>query len=315
MTGAAFDLQGHRGARGRKPENTLPSFEIAIDAGVTSVETDVHLTHDEVPILVHDPHVHEKIFEKIAVAPTVPDPETKPLVRSLLLMQLRSYRANRNPDPVRFPQQNNDVTPLAKQFALKRDMDAFTPPSLADLIDFVAAYAGPEGEKAGKTAAQRKKAGQLLFDLELKRVPFRAEWTSDGFTPGQPGLLERRVVEVVRGAGAVGRCRVRSFDHRSVLAVKELEPALTTAILVAGTALLDPGELACAARADYYCPDFSFLDERQVRQAHERGVRVLPWTCNDPAEWETLLYWGVDGITTDYPDRLAAFLQARAPKV
>ena len=66
-----------------------------------------------------------------------------------------------------------------------------------------------------------------------------------------------------------------------------------------------------AAEADLYCPDVNFLDEPQVRQLHEAGVRVLPWTVNDEADWERLLGWGVDGITTDYPDRLADWLRRR----
>src|SRR5262249_10549099 len=54
MSAPKFDLQGHRGARGLKPENTLPSFEAAIDAGATTIETDLHRTRDGVPVLVHD---------------------------------------------------------------------------------------------------------------------------------------------------------------------------------------------------------------------------------------------------------------------
>src|SRR5271166_5116502 len=57
----SFVLQGHRGARGLKPENTLPSFEVALDLGVSSIETDVHLTRDGVPILCHDPEVSGRL--------------------------------------------------------------------------------------------------------------------------------------------------------------------------------------------------------------------------------------------------------------
>ena len=53
----------------------------------------------------------------------------------------------------------------------------------------------------------------------------------------------------------------------------------------------------------------AFLDEVQVRQCHAAGVRVLPWTANEPDEWQRLIGWGVDGITTDYPDRLAEMLR------
>ena len=69
--------------------------------------------------------------------------------------------------------------------------------------------------------------------------------------------------------------------------------------------------LVRAADAQVYGPDFHFLDEEQVRQCHAAGVRVLPWTVNDPADWERLAAWGVDGITTDYPNRLAAWLASR----
>ena len=65
------------------------------------------------------------------------------------------------------------------------------------------------------------------------------------------------------------------------------------------------------AGAQAYCPELDFLDEWQVRQIHEAGFRVVPWTVNDPEDWQKLLDWEVDGITTDFPDRLAQFLGAR----
>jgi glycerophosphoryl diester phosphodiesterase len=60
-----------------------------------------------------------------------------------------------------------------------------------------------------------------------------------------------------------------------------------------------------------YCPSFDFLDEGQVQQLHAAEVRVVPWTINDPADLIRLLDWGVDGVTTDYPDRLAQVLRSR----
>src|SRR2546427_2884062 len=93
-----FDLQGHRGARGLKPENTLPSFEVAFDLGVTSVETDVHLTRDGVAVIFHNHHVSERLCHRREGA-DVPDPRTRPLVAALTLDQLRGFRACFNPDP------------------------------------------------------------------------------------------------------------------------------------------------------------------------------------------------------------------------
>jgi glycerophosphoryl diester phosphodiesterase len=310
MPAATFDLQGHRGARGLKPENTLPSFETALDVGVTSIETDVHLTADRVPVLIHDSHLSERLCQALPGA-AVPL-SAQPAVAELHLEQLKRYRADRNPRPDLFPDQDAAVTPLAALFAEQRGFDPYAPPSLEEVFAFVAAYVGELGQKAGKSAAQQQNAARLRFDLELKRVPFRPEIIGDDFDGSAPGELERAVVKAVRRARLVRRTAVRSFDHRAVAAVRALEPRLTTAVLVVGTAPVAPVELARWASADVYCPDFAFLDAIQVRQLHAGGKRVIPWTVNDPKDWERLLSWGVDGITTDFPDRLAEWLRQTA---
>lgn len=299
-----FNLQGHRGARGLKPENTLPGFETAFDLGVSSIETDVQLSEDGVPILFHDAALSERLCRRIPGS-TAPDPATRPLVRRLTLTQLRRYRADVNPDVLRFPDQDARVTPLAALFAEHFEIDPYTPPTVADLFAFAKAYAGALGQTAGKSDDQRARAAQVIFDLEVKRVPFRAELTGDRFD----GPLERRLVDLVRTAELVDRVVVRSFDHRCVRTVGLLEPRLTTAVLVAGTAPVAPDGLAQTAGAQLYCPDVEFLDEWQIRECHLAGLRVLPWTVNAPADWQRLLAWGVDGITTDFPDQLAEVLR------
>ncbi len=109
----------------------------------------------------------------------------------------------------------------------------------------------------------------------------------------------------------MARTTVRSFDHRCVRLLRKLEPGLTGAILIAETAPVAPGELVERADAQVYCPGYLFLDESIVRQVHSAGARVLPWTVNQPEHWQRLLDWGVDGITTDVPDRLARYLRER----
>jgi glycerophosphoryl diester phosphodiesterase len=302
---ANFDLQGHRGARGLKPENTLPSFEAALDAGVTSIETDVLLSRDGVPVLCHDPIISERLCRLIPGSSS-PPPGPGLLLSSLTLAELRGYRADRNPDPGRFPDQDAIVAPLARLFAEQNGIDPYSLPTVADLFTFATAYAGEPGTSAGKTEEQRAAAGRVRIDLEIKRTPFHPEYVGDDFDADQPGLLERRLVEVIRVAGMIHRTSVRSFDHRSVCAAGSIEPALELAILVNGTAPVDAVELTRRAGARTYCPDFQFVDVNLVRQLHAAGIKVLPWTVNRQEDWRRLLDWGVDGITTDYPDRLAA---------
>jgi glycerophosphoryl diester phosphodiesterase len=286
-------LQGHRGARGLKPENTLPSFEVALDFGVSSLETDVHLTADDVPILAHDPILDGRLLSTLSLA------------------EVRAYRLDRNPDPGRFPRQEKSTTPLAEAFAGQRGMDIYAAPTLGDLLDFAEAYGGSAGEQAGKNDSQRAAARRVRFDLELKRVPFHPETIGDGFDGRNPGRLEEQVVAAVRNAGMVERTAIRSFDHRSVRSIGMLEPRIMLALLVAGTAVLDPVGMLQNAGARVYCPEYTFLDSGMVAALHAAGMRVLPWTVNEMDEWARLLEWGVDGITTDYPDRLAAWLGER----
>jgi glycerophosphoryl diester phosphodiesterase len=305
-----FELQGHRGARGLKPENTLPGFEVAFDLGVTSVETDVHLTRDGVPVLFHDATVSTRHCRRTRGSRS-PAPSTGPLVSSLTLAEFRGYCADRNPDRKRFPAQDRSLTRLAWRFARQHHIHPYTPPSLADLFGFAEAFADETGAEAGKTARQRERARRVVFDLELKRIPYRPEAIGDNFDGETSGLLERSVVEAVRKAGMIDRTRVRSFDHRAVRSIRRLEPGLSAAVLIAETAPADPASLAKSVGADTYCPDYRFLDAAQVRACHAAGVRVIPWTVNEEADWLRLLGWGVDGLTTDYPDRLAALLRSR----
>jgi glycerophosphoryl diester phosphodiesterase len=287
-----FELQGHRGARGLKPENTLPSFEAALDCGVRSIETDLHLTRDGTPVLYHDPQLADGTR-----------------VASLDLAALRTYRFHHNPNPADFPGQDASVTPLARWYAERQGTDPYAMPTLADLFRFAIDYAGEPGRQLGKSDDQRARAARLIFDLELKRLPHDPQAIGDAYTGDGPALLEERVVDAVRAAGVAERTTVRSFDHRCVRYLRQLEPAVTGAIVVAETAFVEPGELATRSDAKVYCPSWHFVDAGQVRSAHAAGVRVLPWTANAAEEWEYLLSCGVDGITTDYPDQLAAFLR------
>lgn len=292
-----FELQGHRGARGLAPENTLPSFELALDAGVSSIETDLRLTRDVQVVLFHDACVSEKLCERGPGA-DVPDPRWHPPVHSLTLQQLRGYRVVRNPDSARFPGQEARLTPVAQEFVKERGIDPFAIPSLTDLFQFGRQY-----------AAAHPKAERVVFDLECKAMPFDPEERA------RADLLTRESLVAVWAARVVDRVRVRSFDHRLVRAMKEMEPALQGAVLIADTAPVDPALMTNDALAETYCPDYHFLDEDLVRRLHEDNMKVIPWTVNDPAAWERLLAWGVDGITTDYPNQLAVFLKERGVEV
>lgn len=218
---------------------------------------------------------------------------------------------DKNPDPIRFPHQDAQATPLAELFVKERPQNIFDIPTLDDLFAFVQAYAGPLGKAAGKTKKQQAQASRIILDLELKRVPYRPEWIADDFAGRGPGIMEKLVIGVIRKFGFLKRVRVRSFHHSCVKSFRRLAPEVSTAVLVADTAPIAPSALVRQAKAGYYCPSFEFLDKTQVEEIHAVGLKVLPWTVNEPEDWDKLIAWQVDGITTDYPDRLGAYLKKR----
>jgi glycerophosphoryl diester phosphodiesterase len=298
-----FEVQGHRGARGLRPENTLSSFEAALDHCVGSMETDLLQTADGAIVLFHDFEITGRLCRSSNDSRMLDRSCSFP-VREQTLAQLRGWIADRNPDPMRFPTQQHDGSPFSSWFADQRGMHLYAVPTLPDLIAFVEAYAGQPGRRHGKTDAQRQSAGNVILDLEVKRLPFRE-------AERESRAMETALLAILRETGSVARSRVRSFDHATVRGLLCAEPRLTCGVLVGGTAPLRPSRMAMDAQASLYCPDYRFLTEEHVREVHAASIQVIPWTVNEPAEWERLLAWGVDGITTDYPDRLASFLQSR----
>ena len=192
---AALDVQGHRGASGLKPENTLPGFETALDLGVTTLELDLHLTADGVPVIWHDPAIaKEKCRRDPAATVAAPDPDSvvpegnSLQISRLTLAQVQTYLCDRNPDASAYPDQDNAPTALAGA--------NYHIISLAQLFDFVIAYAvapeksarserGPRWcsstprRNAGRKCPRRSATASTVKTQALSSWPF-----SNWLTPG-----------------------------------------------------------------------------------------------------------------------------------
>jgi glycerophosphoryl diester phosphodiesterase len=116
--------------------------------------------------------------------------------------------------------------------------------------------------------------------------------------------IEPLVTRCIRESEA--RCAVHSFDHRIVKIVKAILPAMRTGILEVSRHI-DPAASLVAAQAEDLWQEVDSIDEETVARAHSVGARVIAWTANDAAQWETLYALGVDAICTDRIAELAAF--------
>ncbi len=194
---AAFDLQGHRGARGLRPENTLPAFEQALALGVDTLETDVGVTADGVVVISHDPYLNPMITRDAAGQWLTG--ARGPLIRSLTLAQLQAYDLGRL----------QPGTPYAKTFDQQQPVDGTRMPTLAQLFELV----------------KSRGAANVRFNIETKINPTQPDDTVDADTMAQA------LLKAVREAGMAARVTVQSFDWRTLKRVQRLEPAIPTVCL------------------------------------------------------------------------------------
>lgn len=295
-----IDVQGHRGARGLQPENTLPGFEAALDLGVDTLELDLHFTADGQVVIWHDPIVHpDKCRLAADAAAGTPDPQSAPeaelAIAGFVRADLEAFQCDRNPDPGRFPDQQAVGTPLAG--------DSYRIVTLNELFDFVSAYA----VDPGKTAAQQGAAASVMFNVETKRRPDEPAAINDGFDGTNPGPFEQELLRVVVASGLEDRVVVQSFDHRSLRAIRSTNETIRLAAL---TRRNDAFSSDFATFANIWSPDSRAVSASSLEAAHAAGLQVIPWTVNEASDMSRLIDLGVDGIITDRPDILVTLVVA-----
>ena len=296
----AFDLQGHRGARGLMPENTLPAFQKALDLGVNTLECDLAITRDGVVVLHHDLWLNPD---------TTRGPDGQwlaargPAIAELDYAELQRYDVGRI----------KPGTEYAKLFPEQQAVDGTRVPRLADLFELV--------RKSGNT--------RVGFDCETKVSPLEPAATLP------PAEFTRRVIAEIRLGGMQGRTMIQSFDWRTLQQVQKDAPEMRTLYLSSPRTLARAadggpspwlagfdadqhgGSVARAVHAAggrLWAPNQAYLTQWLRDEARALGLAVVPWTVNEPAMINKLLDMQVDGLISDRPDLVQQALRKRAGK-
>ncbi len=289
----AFELLGHRGARGLAPENTLAAFERALRVGVDTLEMDVHLSADGLLVVAHDPALNPDLTRdeqgRWLVGPG-------PLLRSLTLAQIQSHDVGRlRPDSA-----------YARNFPAQQPADGERIPTLAQVFQRTRELGGDA----------------VRFSIEIKLNPNRPD-----DTPRFEAIVDA-LLATVREADVESRVAVQGFDWRPLQRLQRLAPQIPTVYLsvqqrmnniadgrrTAGFLLDDHGtmpKLVKAAGGSIWSPHFGDLSAALVDEAHALGLKVVPWTVNEPADMDRLIGWGVDGLISDRPDLVREVMAAR----
>jgi glycerophosphoryl diester phosphodiesterase len=298
-----FDLEAHRGGRGLRPENTLASFGKALQLGVTTLELDTGVTKDGVVVVSHERRL--STLECQDTAPATPGDPAFPyvgkLIHDLTYAQIRTldcgtrHPADPSTDPYVGTQQAIPGTHM---------------PRLADVF----------------ALARRYGAKDVQFNIETKLDP-----TQPGDTLA-PEPFARAVIAEITQAHAVKNSMLQSFDWRTLKVSESVLPSLrrvalaqpatiypgtpwTAGIPIKSSKPFDDGSLAAVVadqlNADILSPVASATTPRLVSSAHDHDLPVIPWTVNDKASMAAIIDLGVDGLISDYPDRLREVLAAK----
>ncbi|MDX1959714.1 MAG: glycerophosphodiester phosphodiesterase [Leptospiraceae bacterium] len=277
---AEIDLQGHRGARGLKPENTLPAFEEAMKFGMSTIELDTVVTKDK-QLLIH----HDTELNPVICLDEKNEPVKKIKISDLEISEIKKLDCGTLKNP-KFPEQQ----PVAGTRLS----------TLGEFFKFVQEY-----EKKNKLTRK------FQFNIETKFPSSPKETDIEEFA--------RLMVTEIEKAKMVERSTVQSFNHKVLPIVLKLNPKLKTSALIEPNGILGyinlrfffrrtkqtrAIEQAITANAKIISPYYEYVDEFFLKTAHEKNLIVIPWTVNDPEDMKRLLQIGVDGIISDYPDRL-----------
>ncbi len=263
-------IEGHRGARGYLPENTIPSFKLALDQGADTLEMDVVITADRKVILSHEPWFSATISTGPDGKRIARDKERDHNIFKLTYAETLGYDVGSLGNPA-FPEQK--AMPASK-------------PLLSDVFAAIERF------------AKEKAIAPPRYNIEIKST---AE--GDGVFHPAPGEFADLVVKEIERAGLIDRTIIQSFDVRPLQHIKKNFPAMQVALLVGGDE--DPvKKLALLGFTPAtLSPQFSLVTAELVRLCREIGMKLVPWTVNRIEDLERISKFDIDGIITDYPDR------------
>lgn len=265
-----IDTQGHRGCRGLFPENTLPAFEHAIDLGVHTLELDIAITKDNKVVVSHEPFMNALICLK-------PNGETmtkdEGLEYNLYQMSYDSIK------------QFDCGTKFHPTYPEQKKLKTFKP-LLSEVFDLV-----------------KSKKAKVNFNIEIKSKP---EYYSI-YTP-QPEAYVKLVLDEINTSGLAERVNLQSFDLTILEEIKKQSSQMPVALLVEEDESITTKLESLSFKPEIISPYFKLLTEASIKSYQAQGYKIIPWTINEVEHMRQLIDWQVDGIITDYPDRLIGVL-------
>jgi len=269
----SIDVHGHRGARARRPENTLAAFRHALLAGAHVLEMDLLVSKDGVLVVHHDPRINLNLCKNEKKEMTFTgSPSTGPAIIDLSLAEIKSYDCGSRKNP-KFPEQT------------------LFPGERIPTFDEVVALVNSEAPIPGN----------VRWNIEMKSKAKEPDYSP------KPQKFAQMVYETITRHQIQSRTIVQSFDYRTLKAMRAIDPKIRVSALVSKKSP-NPYLVLKRLKPDILSVRWDLLTKKLVMIAHSQETEVVPWTVNSKDGWKKMLKLGVDGIITDDPQALVHYL-------
>lgn len=269
-TNNKIDVQGHRGCRGLMPENTLPAFQKAIELGVTTLELDIAITNDQEVVVSHEPFMSRTICLD-STGNEIPEA----LDKSYNLYEMTHDQIKLFDCGLKF----HEGYPEQEKLRTYK-------PLLSEVFQLV-----------------KELGAEVNFNIEIKSKP---EYYGV-YTP-EPKLYVELVLNEVEASGMSGQTNLQSFDLRILEEIKLQAPSMPVALLIDANESIGQKLKQLSYKPEIISPHYLLLTQKSVKNYKKLGYLVIPWTVNKKVDMIRLIDWNVNGIITDYPDRLLELL-------
>lgn len=264
-----FDWQGHRGARGLLPENTVPAFLKALELNVRTLEMDAAISQNGDVIISHEPWFSHEISTTPDGKAVTDEMEKNYLIHQMTTEEVLAFDVGSRGNE-RFPEQ--------EKMKIHK-------PTLAQVV------------KAVNTYCEKHNQELPFYNIEIKSRP---EW--DVELAPIPAKFAKILLSEINRLGIHDKACIQSFDARSLLAVNELDKTIMTAYLIENINPFDENMAKLDFIPTIYSPYYQLVTDTLVQQVKTKGMDLIPWTINKAEDMKRMKELGVDGIITDYPN-------------
>ena len=265
-----FDLQGHRGYRGLYPENSTIGFLKSLDIGVNTIELDVVISKDKHVVVSHEPWISKNICIDQNGNRIINDKENFNIY-SMEYNEIKKFDCGII---------GNEKFPDQKKISVFK-------PTLNYVIKIIENYIKEKGYKPVNYNIEIKSSNKtdLIFHPDVKE-------------------FSELVVNNIKNNKILERTTIQSFDFRVLKYINKNYPEIGLSVLVSEN--YDPQKNLddLSFLPDIYSPNYKFINKEDLEYLKKKKIKIIPWTVNSYSDIAKILNLGVDGIISDYPERV-----------